>query len=138
LSQAHISLVHRYVEDVVSKGDLDAIDHIKSPDYVNHTRLGSGAVRGTAGVRSVAVAFRTEFRDVKVTIDDVIATGDKVVTRATGYGAHTGEFKGLTPTGKRIEIRIISIFRIADGKIAERWENMDTLTLMKQLGAISE
>jgi hypothetical protein len=75
---------------------------------------------------------------VNVIIDDVINAGDKVVTRATGYGTHTGEFRGIAPTDKKIEVRIISIFRIADGKIVERWENMDTMTLMQRIGAIPE
>ncbi|MBT3370107.1 MAG: SnoaL-like domain-containing protein [Rhodospirillaceae bacterium] len=75
---------------------------------------------------------------MNVIIDDVIDAGDKVVTRATGYGTHTGEFRGMAPTGRRIEVRIISISRIAGGRIVERWENMATMTLMQQIGAIPE
>lgn len=128
--------MRRYVEDVVSRGDLDAIEDVYAQDYVNHTTLAEGDLRGPDAVRGVVTAFRTGFPDVNVVIDDVIAAGDKVVARLTGYGTHTGEFLGLAPTGKKIEVRIISIFRIADGKIVERWENMDTMTLMQQIDAI--
>jgi len=136
MSEENVNLVRRYVEDVVGKGDAGAIEEIYSPDYVNHTTFAGGDLRGLDGVRSVMTAFRTGFPDVNVTIDDVIEAGDKVVTRATGYGTHTGEFRGIAPTGRKIEVRIISIFRISEGKIIERWENMDTMTLMQQIGAI--
>lgn len=138
MTEENVTLVRRYVVDVISRGDLDAIPEIYSENYVNHTTLAGGVVRRPGGVRNVAVAFRTGFPDVNVTIDDVIAVGDKVVTRATGFGTHTGEFQGMAPTGRKIEVRIISIFRIAHGKIVERWENMDTLILLKQIGAVSE
>ncbi len=138
MSEENVNLVRRYVEDVISKGDVDAIEEIYAPDYVNHTTVAGGDLHGLGGVRSVMNAFRTGFPDVNVIIDDVIDAGDKIVTRATGYGTHAGEFRGIAPTGKKIEVRIISIFRIADGKIVERWENMDTMTLMQQIGAIPE
>jgi predicted ester cyclase len=76
------------------------------------------------------------FPDWKVTVDDIIAEGDKVVARATGQGTHLGEYMGIPPTGKRIKVSWIAIYRIADGKLAEHWQQIDELGLRQQLGAV--
>jgi len=74
------------------------------------------------------------FPDIHLTIDDMIAEGDKVAMRITWTGTHKGEFMGIPPTNKKITIRAIFIERFAGGKIVEEWGMYDTLSLMQQLG----
>ena len=76
------------------------------------------------------------FSDFEHHIEDMIAEGDKVVTRITTVGTHTGELLGIPPTGKRVTMRGIAIHRIKDGKLVEHWAQFDALGLLQQLGAI--
>jgi predicted ester cyclase len=78
--------------------------------------------------------FRGAFPDFKVTIDDLIAEGDKVVIRATWNGTQKGEFMGIPPTGKRVSFGVIDIIRMAGGKAVEHWGQMDSMGMMQQLG----
>ena len=83
--------------------------------------------------------MRSGFPDFQVTIEDLFAAeGEKVVLRFTFRGTHQGEFLGVAPTGKRVTMAGIDIFRIADGKIVELWGQEDVLGMMQQLGAIPE
>lgn len=77
------------------------------------------------------------FPDLRFYIEDQIAEGDRIVTRSTGRGTHQGEFTGIPATGKEVSASNITIFRIADGKIIERWTVFDGLGIMAQLGAMS-
>lgn len=80
--------------------------------------------------------FRSGFPDIKMTIEEVVAEGDKVVFRVTVHGTHKGEFKGIAPTGKQVTMTGMQIWRIEGGKIVEGWFNRDDLGLMQQLGVI--
>ena len=71
-----------------------------------------------------------------MTIDDLLADGDKVIYRMTYRGTHKGEFFGVPATNKEVTARTIGIARIADGKIIEEWENMDEMGFMQQLGVV--
>jgi steroid delta-isomerase-like uncharacterized protein len=81
-------------------------------------------------------ALRDAFPDVHITIEDQVAEGDRVVTRWTARGTHTGAFQGIPPTGKRGSMTGIDINRFADGKVVECWTNADDLGLLQQLGVI--
>jgi predicted ester cyclase len=74
--------------------------------------------------------------DLRVTIEDLVAEDDKVGVRRSYEGTHRGELLGIPATGEQVRIGSISIFRLAEGKIAEIWEQLDLLTLMQQLGVI--
>jgi hypothetical protein len=86
--------------------------------------------------KQLLLAFRAAFPDQHVSIDDLVAEGDKVVNRATYTGTHRGEFQGISPTGKRFTISGINISRIADGKIAEDWTVLDLVGMLQQIGAM--
>ncbi len=77
------------------------------------------------------------YPDLHLTVDDLIASADKVVVRNTVTGTHQGEFMGLPPTGRRVTYNEIFIFRFVDGRIAETWGVVDVYAQMKQLGAVS-
>ena len=77
------------------------------------------------------------FPDVKFTVEDQIAEADKVVTRVSFTATHKGEFRGIAPTGRKVEVTGVVIFKIVNGKIVETWAEMDTLGWMQQLGVTS-
>ena len=83
--------------------------------------------------------YISAFPDLNVTVEDVIAEGEQVVTRWTIRGTHQGEIEEFgPPTGKQIELEGITIHRIEDGKIAEEWERYDNLSIMQQLGLVPD
>ena len=81
-------------------------------------------------------AFLNAFPDCQVTVDDMIAEGDRVVTKKTFTGTHTAELNGIPPTGKRVSIQYVDILRLRDGKIIEHWLSMDQMNFMQQLGVL--
>jgi steroid delta-isomerase-like uncharacterized protein len=90
-----------------------------------------------SGVKGFYTALWTGFPDLTIAIDDLIAEGDQVVWRITASGTHRGAFFGVPATGKPVTFGAHYTFRIADGKIVERWSAIDRLTLLVQLGAVS-
>jgi predicted ester cyclase len=85
-------------------------------------------------VRQQFDAFRAAFPDFRATIHDQIAEGDKVVTRKVFHGTHHGELMGVAPTGRPVEIEVIDIVRVKNGRIVEHWNVVDRLGLLQQLG----
>jgi len=131
------AIFRRYVEEVSNKGNLDLADEIFDR-YVSHQSDGSTLERGPEDVKRFMGEFRQAFPDFHSVIEDQVAEGDKVVTRWKASGTHQGEFRGIAPTGNRIEITGIGIFRFSEeGKVVESWDNMDQLGMMQQLGVIS-
>src|SRR5258706_12704593 len=86
-----------------------------------------------AAIKEAAAGFCAAFPDLSHTIEDVIAEGDRVVVRARDRATHRGAYKGIPGTGKPVEFETIAIYRIADGKIAEVWQQMDVPGLVRQL-----
>ncbi len=137
--QDNKAVVHNFIEEVWHEGNLDSIDKYIAPDYIrhtSHTREGGREVRGLDGARQSIAALRTSFPDIHFTSEDVLVDEDKVVVRWTVSGTHRGEFMGVSPTGKHVSWTGINIYRIADGKIVERWANEDGVSLLQQLGAV--
>ena len=128
----------RYVEEVGNEGNLDLADEIFDR-YLAHQPDGSMLERGPEDVKRFMGEFRGGFPDFHSTIEDMVAEGDKVVTRWTIRGTHQGEFRGIAPTGKQITVTGIGIFRFSpEGKVVESWDNFDQLGMMRQLGALPE
>lgn len=119
----------------ISQGDESVAEAIIHPDFFDHTNP-LGMQHGLDGHKAIVRLFRTVFPDLTWDIDDLIAEGDKVVARTTMRGTHRGDFFGLPPTGKRVEMPGVHIIRIADDRIIEHWGSNDDLSLMRQLGAI--
>ena len=128
------ALVVRQHREVWSRGKLEAIPEIFAPTFVGH-HPGRPDWIGPNGVREAVNTIRTAFPDFSESIEDIIVGGDKVVTRFTASGTHLGMFRDRAPTGRRVAIEEIGIFRIAGGKIAEKWGLIDRLGLFEQLGA---
>jgi steroid delta-isomerase-like uncharacterized protein len=127
------ALVRRFFEEVYNRGNLEVADELMAPDFVDHDML-PGQQSGVEGYkRSVAEQHDTS-SDLRFSIEDMIAEGDKVVTRSIGSGIHDrGELMGVPPTGKRITVSNITITRVEGGKIVEEWTESDTLGMMRQL-----
>jgi steroid delta-isomerase-like uncharacterized protein len=128
------NIVRRFFEEGPSKGDLSAANELLAPNFALHTPLPSAP--GIQGMNDVITACRAAFEHLNVTIDDMLADGDRVAARFTARGMHKGAFMGLPPTGKSITMTGIEIFRIENGKIAELWGEANLLGLMQQLGII--
>ena len=128
------ALVRRFVAEVISQGDLAVVDDLLAATYTYH---GPGMeVSGPEGMKHLFTMLRTAFPDWAETIEELIAEGDTVVFRVTGYGTHHGEFLGIPPTGQQVTVPGIDIVRIAGGKLVEHWANFDQLGLLQQIGAI--
>jgi predicted ester cyclase len=106
-------------------GNLDAAEEIFAPDYVE-------------AAKQEAADFRRGFPEVRSTIEDLVAEGDKVAARWMARATHQGEYMGIPPTGKEVEFTGISVYRIEGGKIAESWTVEDEFGLMRQIGAVPE
>ena len=128
--------VRRLMEEVFNRGKTSLVDELFAPDFVEHEELPPGIPPGREAVKQLPAIFRSAFPDFKVTIDDVIAEGDKVAVRSTWSGTHKGEFMGIAPTGKSVSFGVFDIIRIAGGKFVEHWGQMDNMGMMQQLGVI--
>jgi len=136
MSEQNKATVRRIYEEVFGQGKLDVADELLAPDAIDHE--GEGGT-GPQAVKDVVGMFRAAFPDLQVTIDDIMADGDKVASRARFMGTHKGEFQGIPATGKRIEVEVIDIIRFgADGKAVEHWGLTDNMLMMQQLGVVPE
>ncbi len=133
------TIVRRIFEDGENEGDVDAIASLTAPDFFDHdVHVETGIPGGPEDLREALLAIRKGFPDIHVTIEDILAEGEKVVVRNTWRGTHEGEFNGIPATGRRVEISGVVIWRVSDGLISERWAVIDTLGLLRQLGVIPE
>jgi steroid delta-isomerase-like uncharacterized protein len=133
--KANTAIVRRFFEVGPSKGDLAAADSLLAEDFTMQVPLPVSGP-GRKAIKEVITSCRAAFGGLNVTIDDIMADGDKVTCRFTSHGTHTGEFMGVSPTGKKISMTGIEIFRIQDGKIAELWGEANLMGLAQQLGAL--
>ena len=117
--------------DAYNKHNLDGFDEFIAPDYFDHSNQ-----VGIDGVKQLFSMGFTGFPDWHEAIDDIIAQGDKVWLRLTYTGTHTGEFFGLAPTGNKVTMTAVAIYRIVNGKLVEGWFINDGLDMFKQIGAI--
>ena len=125
------AIVRRFIE-AYNKRNLDLLDDLVAPDYVDHTHQ----LQGLESLKQLMKGGFKAFPDWHETIEDIIAEGDKVWVRVKTTGTHTGKWVGLAPTGKKVTSMVVQIFRIVNGKLVEYRHISDSLDLLKQLGAI--
>jgi steroid delta-isomerase-like uncharacterized protein len=129
----------RRFHDAINTGDAETIstiiDELVEPNARIRTPLPLPAT-GAQAIKYVWAALLVAFPDLHLTVEDIIAEGDKVVVRNTVTGTHRGEYMGLPPTGKSVTYNEIFIFRFDNGRIAETWGVVDVFAQMKQLGVI--
>jgi predicted ester cyclase len=129
------AILRTYVETTFNQKQVDRADDLVASDYVDHAAL-PGQAPGLEGAKQKWAMYLAGIPDLRVTIEELVAEGDKVAVRRSYEGTHQGELLSIPPTGKQVRIGGISIFRLAEGKIAEHWEQLDRLALMQQLGVI--
>jgi steroid delta-isomerase-like uncharacterized protein len=125
--------VERRVFEELNKGNLGIIDELFAPGYVYHGPAGMEA-KGPEGFKQIMTMARTGFPDWHMKIEDMIAEGNMVATRATYSGTHKGEFMGIPPTGKHFSMAAQVMVRFVDGKEVEAWGIGDMVTMLQQLG----
>ena len=128
----------RLIEESFNDGNLELVDRLVAADAPNHDPALPAQMRdllGPEALKRVVTMYRAAFPDLRMTVDDVIATDDKVVLRWHSEGTHRGELAGLAPTGARGSVTGISIDRWQDGKNVEAWTEWDNMGLARQLGA---
>jgi steroid delta-isomerase-like uncharacterized protein len=131
------ALARRAWEVVFNQKNLDALYEFYAADAVWHQP--DRDVQGLEEVKQWLARPFEAFPDLNVSVEDVIAEGDKVIIRYTSRGTHQGETGGLgLPTGRQIELEGIAILRFEDGKIVEFWDRFDNLSLLQQLGLAPE
>jgi len=133
-AEANKNLIRSYVE-TWNRGDFQGLTEYWSSDMRHHTRTQS---HDFDEVKKIVGSFMTAFPDLQWQIDDIVAEGDRVVTRMTAQATHTGSYMGLPPTGKKINCSVLGIARVDDGRIAEHWGVTDELAMMSQLGLLPE
>jgi steroid delta-isomerase-like uncharacterized protein len=138
-AEANAAAARRVTDEAFNQGRMEVFDEICSPDVVSHDPAEPGDVRGIEAHKERVRGYRTAMSDLEVVFDDLIVTGDKVVTRWTARGTNDGELMGMPATGKSVEITGISIDRFdADGKLVETWDQWDNAGFLTQLGLSPE
>ncbi|MFJ8812719.1 ester cyclase [Amycolatopsis thermoflava] len=130
-------LVEDFIQDLFTKGDLDAVDRYLDPAFVNHDPPFPGIPDGPDGMRKAAAMMRLAMPDWHSDVERLVAEDDIVVEVFTARGTHQGELMGVPGTGRTISLRGINVFRVRGDRITERWGRLDQLGLLQQLGLTS-
>jgi steroid delta-isomerase-like uncharacterized protein len=128
--------IARAVFEVWSSGQLERLDGLVSPEVVHHDPYDPNAAEGLTGMKRTIEQNRQTFPDLHLAVEDQIAEDDKVVTRWRAEMTHSGDIDGLAPSGNVITITGITIDRFDGGKIVEAWRSMDTLAVLRGIGAL--
>jgi predicted ester cyclase len=130
-------LVARIASEIWNRGKLAVVDEVMAIDARYHGPHMPNGLGDHESWRQAISMYRGAFPDSHVTFDELIAIGDTVVGRWKATATHTGQLPGVAPTGKRIALGGITIYRISDAKIVEAWEQLDMLGMWQQLGVVS-
>ncbi len=132
--EANKSLIHRFTE-ATNAADWDAFDELLTDDFTRHCQATPDVdIKSRDDFKKLQESFYKSMPDQKVTIEMLVAEGDKVTAYATYSGTLTGPMGDFPPTGKSVESKFLAIFRIEEDRIAEIWVEWDNLSMLKQLG----
>ena len=133
LAETNKALVRRFYEEI-DKGNIGILDELVAEDYVDHNPPPfPGLPAGREGLKQAFQMFQKATPGYHH-IEDQIAEGDKVVTRLTSYGKHEGDLPGAPKTGNDLKMTSITIHRISDGKLVEKWSEKDVMSFLQQIG----
>ena len=132
-ARRNMEVFRRVVEDGFGKGDLTALDEVVAPQFAEHQ---PGLPPTREGLKAMITELRRIFPDLTFTIEDMTTDGDKVWGRLRARGTHQGEMMGSPPTGKPMDITVIDIIRVVDGKLVEHWGVPDRFSQLEQLGLL--
>ena len=131
MSEEHKAITRRFYTSI-SAGRLDVIDEFLAEDFVEHEEF-PGLSSGRDGTRQFFQMMRSAFSEFTMTIEDILAEGDRVVVRAKMSGTHQGDFMGIPATGRQIDVAFADFVRFEGGKVVEHWGVTDTGAMMEQL-----
>ncbi|HSR16432.1 MAG TPA: ester cyclase [Gemmatimonadales bacterium] len=137
-AEANKALARRIYDEVINGRNLDLLDEIVSPDFVEHESIPGLPSTGPEAPKAALGMFLAAFTDFRMTPEDMIAEGDKVAVRLTMSGTHTGELMGIPPTNKSFTVQGIDILQVRDGRGVAHWGVTDMSALMQQLGLAPE
>lgn len=126
-------IVRRFYDEVMSAGNADVLDEVMAENFVDHGEALFGSPQGRDVLREGIIATHNILANLSVYLEDIIAEDDMVGVRGTMRCTHQGSFLGVAPTGHELSWNGLAMFRIADGKIAERWFNSDSISVLRQL-----
>jgi predicted ester cyclase len=135
IAAANKALVRRFYKEVYVDWNMALVDEVVSPRFTSHD-WPEGST-GPQAFRDYYAAIRAAVPDARYEVDDMLADGDRVAVRWRLLGTHEGDFGGIAPTGRPITLRGIAIYRVADGKLMERWVVSDLHGLLAEIGANS-
>lgn len=127
----------RRTYELLSAGDVDGFGRLLSDDFVEHEEV-PGLSPSKEGVLELFRGYLVAFPDLRMEVLDLLASGDKTVARVKATGTQDGEFMGMPPSGKAVEVQLIDIMRFEDGLVVEHWGVMDMLAMLQQLGAVPD
>jgi steroid delta-isomerase-like uncharacterized protein len=130
------AVAHRWHLEVVQEGNTGLADQILTPDVLIH--VNGQEFRGVDAAKQLATALKTAFPDIRITHNEAIVSGDRVVIRWTSDQTHGGDYFGTPASGKRIQIEGLDLFHLRDGTIAEMWIEFDNLGVLQQMGAVPQ
>jgi predicted ester cyclase len=134
MTASNEAIYRRLIEEGFNQGNLAIADELVAPNAREYQR---GSEDGPQGVKKTITYLRSAFPDFKITIEEVVVSGDKVWARQKGGGTNLGSFAGRPPTGRKAFIDVIDICRIENGKVVEHWGVPDQLGMMFALGLIA-
>jgi steroid delta-isomerase-like uncharacterized protein len=124
------NLVTRFYDEVLNEKHVERIDELLAPDFVEH---GTPPLEGRDAFRAFVEGLVSALPDFRFQVNDWIVEGDRVVARCSATGTHRGVLFGFAPTGKRVSWTAIHIWRVTDGRLAERWSEADRLGIVEQV-----
>ena len=127
----------RRTYELLSAGDVDGFGRLLSDDFVEHEEV-PGLSPSKEGVLDLFRGYLVAFPDLHMEVLDLLASGDKTVARVKATGTQDGEFMGMPPSGRAVEVQLIDIMRFEDGLVVEHWGVMDMLAMLQQLGAVPD
>jgi steroid delta-isomerase-like uncharacterized protein len=131
------NLIRRFYDEVMSSGHVDILPDIMHENFVDHGEALFGSPHGREVLRRAIIATQGILSNLTVHLEDIIAEGDFVGVRGVMRCTQTGTFLGVPANGQELSWKGIAMFRIAEGKIAERWFNSDSVSIVRQLGLVS-
>jgi len=138
MSENNKAIIRRLIEEFWNKGNQSLTDQLFTPNYTHHDSSTPDFGHGPESERKRATLYRTAFPDIHLTVEDIIAEGETVMTRWSCRGTHKGDLNGIAPTGKQFNITGVTIARLSNGKLVEGYVNWDALGLMQQLGVVPD
>ena len=121
MSAANKALVRRWIEEVLTGGNLELVEGIFARNYVLHDPSFPRDVHGPEGIKRYVAAYRSAFPNARFAVEEQMAEGDTVVSRWTAQGTHTGDFLGIAPTGEEVTVTGIEFDRVGGDRIEEAW-----------------